>query len=377
MICGISQSDHTLLVVPSRLDKFQENEEQILNQIELCKVFCIKQIIVAVNKMDDASVNFDMNAFKSIQQLMTHKFKVIGFRIEAVSFIPITAFAGDNLTEKSPNMPWWNGPTLKQLFDELEMPNRELHKPLRISIDHACAVTGVGTIVMGTVIQGVVFCGQNVRIGPIDINTQVKSLHLAIPKIPIDMGFPGDHVALCLRNVKVSDCHSRRLGMVTGFWKEEEQQASSTAAVKTGKVIKTEEQKVREAKEKRKDGPLHSVTSFTAKVLMWNPKGKIGIGYAPTLHVHNGMVPVKISAIKLVLGSTQSNEIELQSRVGQRDVDIIKKGETVLVEFQPMNRKLSIDTVDKCAKLGRILLREGLDIIGAGIVVDTFYGEKI
>jgi len=271
-------------------------------------------------------------------------------------------------------MPWWTGPTLKQLFDELEMPNRELHKPLRISIDHAVAVTGVGTIVLGTVIQGVVFCGQNVRVGPIDINTQVKSLHLAIPKLSIDMGFPGDHVAMCLRNVKVSDCHSRRLGMVTGFWHEEEKQASSTAAVKTGKIIKTEKQKALEAKEKRKDGPLHAVTSFTAKVLMWNPKGKIGIGYTPTLHVHNGMLPVKISAIKLVLGSN-----DMQSdRIGQRDVEIIKKGETVLVEFQPVKfaRKLSIDTVDKCAKLGRILLREGLEIIGAGIVVDTFYGEK-
>ncbi len=51
-----------------------------------------------------------------------------------VPFIPLSGWGGDNMTDRSDNLPWWDGPTLIEALDSIKPPKRPLDKPLRIPL---------------------------------------------------------------------------------------------------------------------------------------------------------------------------------------------------------------------------------------------------
>lgn len=151
--------------------------------------------------MDENTVEYSQKDFETVKQAMQYRLKLVGY--QDMQFIASSGIIGDNITVRSENMPWYKGPTLLQAMEEMEVPERHLNRPLRykllvhtliflrICVDHACRVPGTGTVVVGTVIQGVVFPEQTVKVGASDTFSHIKSIHLALPKIPIEMGFPG------------------------------------------------------------------------------------------------------------------------------------------------------------------------------------------
>ncbi len=50
---------------------------------------------------------------------MSNYLKKIGYNPEKAHFVPISGWSGDNMTEKSENMPWYDGPTLIESIDLL------------------------------------------------------------------------------------------------------------------------------------------------------------------------------------------------------------------------------------------------------------------
>jgi len=79
----------------------------------------VKQMVVAVNKMDDRSVNWDYKRFDEIKKEVSDFLKKIGYNEDKIPFIPISGWLGDNMIEKSDNMKWYNGPTLIEALDQL------------------------------------------------------------------------------------------------------------------------------------------------------------------------------------------------------------------------------------------------------------------
>src|SRR3954471_2890319 len=72
----------------------------------------IKHVVVAINKMD--LVNYSQETFEQIKEDYTGFVAKLG--IPDVYFIPLSALKGDNVVEKSPTMPWYQGsPLLAQL----------------------------------------------------------------------------------------------------------------------------------------------------------------------------------------------------------------------------------------------------------------------
>src|SRR5574343_336372 len=84
----------------------------------------VKQMIVAVNKMDDKSVNWDQGRFNEIKKELSDYLKKIGYNPDKMPFIPISGWHGDNMLEKSSNMPWYTGSTLIEALDNLDQPKR-------------------------------------------------------------------------------------------------------------------------------------------------------------------------------------------------------------------------------------------------------------
>ena len=51
-----------------------------------------------------------------------------------VNFVPISGFQGDNMIERSSNMPWYKGPILLEALDQVDPPKRPSDKPLRLPL---------------------------------------------------------------------------------------------------------------------------------------------------------------------------------------------------------------------------------------------------
>ena len=69
--------------------------------------------------MDADTVKYSKDRFDEIKKEMTQYLKKVGYNPEKVQFVPVSGWSGENLTTKSANMPWYDGPHLAQAIDNL------------------------------------------------------------------------------------------------------------------------------------------------------------------------------------------------------------------------------------------------------------------
>jgi elongation factor 1-alpha len=91
-------------------------------------------MIVCLNKMDEKTVNYSEDRYEEIKKEVTDYLKKIGYPPAKIPFIPISGWHGDNLIERSNNLPWYKGPILKEALDNIEPPKRPTEKPLRLPL---------------------------------------------------------------------------------------------------------------------------------------------------------------------------------------------------------------------------------------------------
>jgi len=91
-------------------------------------------MIVCMNKMDEQSVGYKEARYTEIKKEVSLFLKKIGFKPETIPFIPISGWHGDNMVEKSANLPWYKGPTLVEALDMIKPPTRLTDKPLRLPL---------------------------------------------------------------------------------------------------------------------------------------------------------------------------------------------------------------------------------------------------
>jgi len=130
----------------------------------LLKTLGVKQIIVAVNKMDDSK--FSEDAYKAVVEKGSQLVKSVGYKIEDVPFIPVSGWTGDNLVKKSENMPWYKGKTLLESFDDFKVPDKPTGKPLRLPVQDVYSITGVGTVPVGRVETGTIKANDKIIVMP-------------------------------------------------------------------------------------------------------------------------------------------------------------------------------------------------------------------
>jgi elongation factor 1-alpha len=102
MITGASQADAAVLVVAANDGVMPQTKEHIF----LSRTLGINQIIIAINKMD--LVDYSEEKYNELKEEVGNLIKTIGFDPKKVPFIPLSAFEGDNITEKSSNTPWYS-----------------------------------------------------------------------------------------------------------------------------------------------------------------------------------------------------------------------------------------------------------------------------
>ena len=124
MLTGASQADAALLVVSAK----EGIQDQTRQHTFLIKTLGIKQLVIAINKMD--KVAYKENQFKKTCSELKQILHSLGY--SDVPMIPISAIKGDNVFKKSEKMKWYKGLTLIDTLDENIVPSAlPLNKPLR------------------------------------------------------------------------------------------------------------------------------------------------------------------------------------------------------------------------------------------------------
>eukprot|EP00586_Coscinodiscus_wailesii_P007096 CAMPEP_0172477138 /NCGR_PEP_ID=MMETSP1066-20121228/49_1 /TAXON_ID=671091 /ORGANISM="Coscinodiscus wailesii, Strain CCMP2513" /LENGTH=254 /DNA_ID=CAMNT_0013235393 /DNA_START=29 /DNA_END=789 /DNA_ORIENTATION=+ len=152
MITGTSQADVAVLVIDSSQGGFEagiSKDGQKREHALLAYTLGVKQMIVACNKMDDKTVKYDQGRYKEIKQEVAAYLKKVGYKPMKIPFVPISGWVGDNMIDKSSNMPWYKGTYLLEALDNVNPPKRPTDKPLRLPLQDVYKIGGIGTVPVG------------------------------------------------------------------------------------------------------------------------------------------------------------------------------------------------------------------------------------
>ncbi len=327
MITGASQADAAILAVSAKKGEFEAGmspEGQTREHIILAKTMGIDQIIVAVTKMDLTEPPYDEKRYKEIVDTISKFMKSFGFKMDKVKFVPVVAPTGENVTRKSENMKWYNGPTLEELLDNLELPPKPVDKPLRIPIQEVYSISGVGVVPVGRIETGVLKVGDKVVFMPVGKVGEVRSIETHHMKI--EKAEPGDNVGFNVRGVEKKDL---KRGDVAGSL----------------------------------NAPPTVADEFTARIIViWHPTA-IGVGYTPVVHIHTASVACRVSELVAKLDPRTGQEVE-------KNPQFIKMGDAAIVKFKPI-KDLVVEKFNEFPALGRFAMRDMGKTVGVGIVIDV------
>jgi len=189
MVTGASTADLAIVLVDARHGMLEQSRRHVF----LASLLQIPHIVVAVNKMD--LVDWDRSAFDSVRE----DFRRWAGRLDVadVTFIPVSALLGDNIVNRSPNMGWYEGPSLLHHLEEVFIASdRNLIDP-RFPVQfvlrpRATDYRGYA----GTVAGGVFAPGDEVMVLPSGFTTTVASIDTADG--PVDEAFAPMSVAITL-----------------------------------------------------------------------------------------------------------------------------------------------------------------------------------
>ncbi|GGF05783.1 adenylyl-sulfate kinase [Aliidongia dinghuensis] len=126
MVTGASTADLAVILIDARKGVLTQTRRHAY----LVSLLGIRRIVLAINKMD--LVDFSQEVHERIVADFTSFARQIG--LDDVVAIPLSALAGDNVTEQSPRMPWYQGPALMPYLDEMALPEAKADRPFRLPV---------------------------------------------------------------------------------------------------------------------------------------------------------------------------------------------------------------------------------------------------
>ncbi len=319
MITGTSQADAAVLVVAAPEGVQAQTKEHVF----LSRTLGVKQLIIAINKMDVTQPKFDESRFNAVKEEVSTLLRTVGFNLEQIKFVPVSAFTGDNATKASDNLSWYKGPTLLDLLDEFVLPEKPTKLPLRWPIQDVYSITGIGTVPVGRIETGVMKPGQKLIFHPSNKSGEVKTIEMHHEEIP--EAVPGDNVGVNMRGVSKNDI---RRGDVAGPL----------------------------------DNPPTVVKTFTAQIAVLQHPSVIAPGYTPVFHCHTSQIACTFEELQKKL-DPKSGEVK------EENPDFLKTGDIAIVKIRP-TRPMVIERAKEIPQLGRFAVRDMGQTVAAGMCID-------
>jgi len=194
MVTGASTADLSIILVDARKGVLEQSRRHAF----LNSLLNIPHLVVAINKMD--LVDYDEQAYDEIVTEFGRWASKLD--IHDMTFIPVSALNGDNIVEKSTNMPWYEGPSLLYHLEHVHIASDRnlidnrfpVQWVIRPKTDEHHDYRGYA----GVVSSGVFKVGDDVIVLPSKKETRIAQIDTF--EGPIEEAFPPLSVTLLLED---------------------------------------------------------------------------------------------------------------------------------------------------------------------------------
>jgi bifunctional enzyme CysN/CysC len=168
MVTGASTADLAIILVDARKGILTQSRRHSF----IASLLQIPHLVVAVNKMD--LVDYNQKRFNEIVD--DYKEFAQKLEIDDITFIPMSALKGDNIVNKSENMPWYNGSTLLHTLENVNMGSRRNLIDFRYPVQHVIRPNQDFRGFAGTIVSGTIKVGEEVTVLPSRFRSKVKEI---------------------------------------------------------------------------------------------------------------------------------------------------------------------------------------------------------
>jgi small GTP-binding protein len=177
MLQGACLADYAALVISAKTGEFEagfEKDGRTREHALLAKSLGVSKLIVIINKMDEETVKWSKERYDNIKRDLSVYLKLCGYNLEKhVTWIPMSGLTGDNMISPvdKHKCSWYDGPTLLELLDSLELPPRNENESVRVPILDRYKDQGIHLI--GKIESGCVKYGATYTLMPNKTNFEV------------------------------------------------------------------------------------------------------------------------------------------------------------------------------------------------------------
>ncbi|XP_024525914.1 HBS1-like protein isoform X2 [Selaginella moellendorffii] len=332
MISGASQADAAVLVVDAAEGGFEagmgaEGREsgQTREHAQLVRSLGVSQLVVAVNKMDE--VQYSQERFEEIKRILTPFLRHCGFRDSSVSYVPVSAIAGENLVSTPSDdlfRAWYTGKdgTLLDALNRLEPPERDIAKPFRLAVAEVVRSRSLGSAAAGGKVEsGAIKIGSKVMVMPSREVGVVKNL---------------EQDGKALQTARAGD------GVDIGL------QGVDAGVIVPGGVLC------------HPDYPVPIATRFELRILTLKLAFPMLPGAQVVVHAHHAKEPGTVTNLTALIDAKTGQAVKRSPRC-------LTSNQSALVEVAP-ERGLCVQEYIKFRGLGRVVLRSEGRTLAVGII---------
>lgn len=310
MISGAANAEAAILMV----DAQEGIQEQSKRHGYILSLLGIRQVYVIVNKMD--LIDYSQDKFYQIRREFD---EFLGnLQVRPLKYIPVSAFLGENITNLSEKMPWYQDLPVLEALDAFQKAQGEQDKPLRFPIQDVYKFDD-RRIIAGRIEAGTLRVGDEILINPGNKKTFVKSIEHWAPRDQTDTVYAGMSVG-----ITVADEFFNKRGQFISHG----------------------------------DTPPLSTNRFKANIF-WMGKENLVAGKKYKLKLTTQEVECQVQAIEKVIDASTLETVLGASAVATNDVA------EVVIETRQL---VAFDLFADNQTTGRFVLVDGYDVSGGGII---------
>ncbi|KAI1175232.1 hypothetical protein F4777DRAFT_579216 [Nemania sp. FL0916] len=334
MIGGAAQADVGVLVISARKGEYETGFEkggQTREHAMLAKTQGVNKLVVAINKMDDSTVEWSAERYKECTVKLSQFLKGMGYNKGDVFFMPIAAQQIMNIKDRLPAgvAPFYDGPSLLEYLDNMQSLERKVNAPFMMAV--AGKYRDMGTMIEGKIEAGVCKKGMSLIMMPNREKIEISALY-GETEDEIPVGQCGDQVRMRLRGIEEDD-------------------------ISPGFVVCSPKRLV------------HNVRAFEAQIRILELRSILTAGFNCVLHVHAAIEEVTFAALlhKLQKGTNRKSKVPPTHA---------RRGDSIIARMEVTGgAAVCVETFEDAPQLGRFTLRDQGQTIAIGKITKLILDE--
>ena len=174
MVTGASNSDLAIILVDARNGVVEQTRRHSI----ITSLLNIPHVIVAINKMD--LVNNSEDVYNNI--VIEYAAVATSLGLKDITYIPISAINGDNIVEKSPAFPWYQGQSLLTILENVEVANDINYTDARFPVQYVIRPQTEALHdyrgYAGKVVSGIYKVGDKITVQPSGLESTISSIEI-------------------------------------------------------------------------------------------------------------------------------------------------------------------------------------------------------